>query len=275
MKSQDIYKFKMNIPYKNVLTIAAGFALLAIGYAALSFTNAYSRSIQPSSFRSFAVSGEGKVVVVPDVAQFSFSVITQGGNDLASLQKQNTEKANAAIDFLKGEGVDEEDIKTQQYSVDPRYQRFNCNPVIRNGATTEICPPPEIVGYTVTQSVQVKLRDFSKIGGVMAGVVENGANQVSNLDFTLDDPSSAENDARKEAIEEAKRKAEAVAQAGGFRLGRLLSIEEGFVGPYYNQTLGRGGALDFATESTALPAPSIEPGSQDVEINVVLRYEIN
>lgn len=269
----------MNIQFKGFLSVAAGFAMLAIGYAALSFSGAYSRSIQPSSFRSFSVSGEGKAVVVPDIAQFSFSVVTQGGEDLASLQTQNTEKTNKAIKFIKDQGIKDEDIKTQQYDVQPRYQYYNCNPTIyREGVTaSQPCPPPDIVGYTITQSVEVKIRDFEKIGDIMSGVIENGANQVSSLNFTLDDPASAENDARAEAIEEAQKKAEAVAEAGGFRLGRLLSIDEGYAGPYYPEAYGRGGAMSFDTvaESKALPAPSIEAGSQDVVINVVLRYEIN
>jgi len=250
--------------------------MLAVGYAALSFSGAYSRSIQPSSFRSFSVSGEGKAVVVPDIAQFSFSVLSQGGKDLAALQEDNTNKTNKAIDFLKKQGVDQKDIKTQQYNVEPRYQYYNCNPTIyrEGGVATQPCPPPDIVGYTITQNVEVKIRDFSKIGDVMSGVVQNGANQVSSLNFTLDDPTSAENDARAEAIDEAKRKAEAVAKAGGFRLGRLLAIEEGYSTPYY--AYGRGGvAMDAAESTKALPAPTIEPGSQDVIINVVLRYEIN
>ena len=268
----------MNIQLKGFLSVAAGFALIAVGYAALGYSNAYSRSIQPSSFRSFGVSGEGKIIVVPDIAEFTFSILTEGGKDLAKLQTENSTKSNKAIDFLKKQGINEKDIKTQQYNVQPRYQYFNCNSGIyrEGGAVAQPCPPPSIVGYTITQSAQVKIRDFSKIGDVVSGIVENGANQVSGLNFTLDDKSSAENDARAEAIKEAQGKAEAIAKAGGFRLGRLLAIDEGFSGPYYNQAYGKGGAvaLDFA-ESAASSAPSIEPGSQDVIINVNLRYEIN
>ncbi len=87
--------------------------VLAIGYAAYSFSDAYSKSIQPSSFRSFSASGEGKIVAVPDVAQFTFSVVSEGGKDLGALQKSNVEKTNKIIDFMKSKGVDSKDIKTQ------------------------------------------------------------------------------------------------------------------------------------------------------------------
>lgn len=248
----------------NYVYWATTLMMLVFAYAAYSFVDSYSKSIQPGSFRSFAVSGEGKVVAVPDVARFTFSVITQGSKDIAILQRDNTSKVNKIINFIKASGVEEKDITTQNYDLSPRYQTYGC----QNG----VCPPSEIVGYTISQSVEVKIRDFSKIGDVLAGVVQNGANNVSRLSFTIDDPEMIKSKAREEAILRAKAKAEKVAQAGGFALGRLLSIEEtDFVQPFY----GRGGDFGvIALEAKALPAPTIEPGSQDVRVSLILRYEI-
>jgi uncharacterized protein len=265
----------MDKKIKDYIGIVIMVALLAVGYAALSYTNTYSKVAEPSSFRSFSVSGEGKVVAVPDVAKFSFSVITEGDTDLNALQTKNTTNINRGIDFVKSKGVSEKDIKTQSYSVEPRYQYFNCNsrilPLSASGEPAP-CPPPEIVGYTIRQSVEVKIRDFKKIGDIIAGVVESGANSVSQLSFTIDDPARIESEARAKAIEQARDKAKEIARAGNFRVGKLLSIDEsGYPEPYY--AYGRGG--DFAVaESVKAIAPSIEPGSQDVKINVVLRYEI-
>jgi len=131
--------------------------------------------------------------------------------------------------------------------------------------------PPEIVGYSITQSVLVKIRDFDKLGVVLGGVVDNGANSVSQFNFTIDDPTSVQDEARAEAIEKAQKKAKAIAKAGGFRLGKLLSIEEGGYYPqptyaYESKAYGVGGGSDAA--------PSIEPGSEEVIVNVTLRYEI-
>ncbi len=103
----------MSEKIKNYLGLAGVAALVAFALSAVAFVSTYSRSIEPSSFRSFSVSGEGEVVAVPDVAQFTFSVITQGGTDIPALQKENTNTANAIIDFLKENGVEEKDIKTQ------------------------------------------------------------------------------------------------------------------------------------------------------------------
>ena len=253
---------------KNLLGVSGVLSMLLLGFAAFNFAGAYSSAIEPTSFRSFTVSGEGEAVGIPDVAEFGFEVITQGGKDIASIQQENTSKANAVIDFVKSNGVDAKDIKTKNYDLSPRYQYYNC---YGQDSAGKPCPPPEIVGYTITQSVAVKIRDFAKVGTILSGVVEKGANAVSQLTFKIDDPTSVQDAAREEAIKKAQAKAEAIARAGGFRLGRLLAIEEGsrYI-PYY-ETYGRGGvvALDAAAEKV-----SIEPGSEEVNITVTLTYEI-
>lgn len=252
---------------KQYLYVAIIVALLVGAYSVWSYVSSYGESIQPSSFRSFSVSGEGKIVAVPDVAQFSFSVVTEGGKDLGALQADNSKKMNSAIDFVKKNGVEAKDIKTQNYSISPRYQYYSCS---HPESSVKPCPPAEIVGYTVSQDVQVKIRDFAKIGVILGGVVEAGANTVSQLQFTIDDPDAAKSQARAEAIEKAKVKAEEIAEAGGFRVGRLLGIDESGAQPVY-YGYGAGAVMK---ESLAVPAPNIEPGSQDVKVSVTLRYEI-
>ncbi|MDI6821165.1 MAG: SIMPL domain-containing protein [Patescibacteria group bacterium] len=252
---------------KNYLGLAIIISILIVAFSSWNFVRYFRDSIEPSAFRSFSVSGEGKIVAVPDIAQFSFSVITEGGKNIADLQKNNTEKINKAIAFVKAQRVDPKDIKTINYNLEPRYQYHSCP---REGG---ICPPAEIVGYKINQTVSVKIRDFAKIGDLLSGVIQNGANAVSELQFTIDDPTEIQNKARAEAIEKAKTKAYGMAKTGGFSVGRLLSIEEG--GNYYprlmyaKESLGMGGG-----DLEALPAPTIEPGSQEIIVNVVLRYEI-
>lgn len=266
----------MNQKIKDYLGIAAIIGVLLVALAAWSYARTYARTVEPSSFRSFSVTGEGDAVAVPDVAEFSFSIITEGGRDLAALQQDNTQKATAAINFVKEQGVDDQDISTSGYNVQPRYQNTVCGVRPLGAGAVETCPPPTIVGYTVTQTVSVKVRDFAKVGTLLSGVVQNGANNVSQLYFTQDDPTAAQNEARAEAIAKAKDKAKEVARAGGFRVGRLLSIEEGsYPMPYYaKEMLGRGGMDAVQSAPAALAAP-IEPGSQEVQVTVTLRYEID
>jgi len=235
------------------------------------YVSSYSKSVTPN--RTFSVSGEGKVVAVPDIAQLSFGVLTEGGKNLADLQKENTDKVNRVIAFLKENKVEEKDIKTQFYNITPRYQYFSCPSLVsvEEGIRTPTsCPPPEIVGYTINQSVLVKIREINKAGDIIAGVVDNGANTVSGPSFTVDDPTELQNQARSEAITEAKGKAKAIAKAGGFRLGNLISLEDVFSPQristsFYEEFDGKGG--DSGN-------PVIEPGSQEISVNMMLVYEI-
>jgi len=117
----------------------------------------------------------------------------------------------------------------------------------------------------------VDVRDFDTLGTMLAGVAKKGANTISGPNFTIDDPDAARAEAREQAIEKAHKKAQEMAKAGGFRLGKLLSIQEG--GGYYPYELSaRSIAIDSVGEIAK--APIIEPGSQDVTVNITLRYEI-
>ncbi|HBB03190.1 MAG: hypothetical protein US89_C0002G0002 [Candidatus Peregrinibacteria bacterium GW2011_GWF2_38_29] len=260
----------MNEKIKDLKNLALVVFIAFLCYGTVSYVNSYSKSIQPTSFRNFSVSAEGKSVSIPDVAEFSFSVITEGGKNVADLQKTNTEKVNKAIEFAKSNDVDKKDIKTESYNVSPRYQYYECK-------TNGVCPPSEITGYTITQSVGVKVRNFDKIGDLLAGVVKNGANTVSELSFKLDDPTQAEDAAREEAIEKAQKKAEQIASAGGFSLGKLLSIEEGVSSPVYPMYGVGGGRAESSKMmlDSAVPAPAIEAGSKETTVTVTLKYEID
>lgn len=284
----------MDQKIKNFLGSAAVLAVLAIGYAAVSYVHSYGQSIQPSSFRSFSVTGQGKAIAIPDVAAFSFTVITQGTKDITALQSQNTTAVNKAIAFVKSKGVADKDIKTEYYNVSPDYQTYNCNivPQVYSGASgaigsamvkpsaptitmppVRVCPPASIAGYTITQSVAVKIRDFTKIGDIMSGVVTSGANQVGQLSFTLDDPATVQNQAEADAIAKANTEAKVIAQAGGFTIGRLLNLQTGGNSyPIYNYAMTEK-SLGSATSAVS-PAPVIQPGSQEVNMTVTLQYEI-
>lgn len=263
----------MNQTIKNILGVAGVIVLLAVSVTSFQYVQAFRDSIEPSSFRSFSASGEGKVMTAPDLAKFTFSVRTEGDENTAAIQDENTERVNQAITFLRGQGVKEKDIQTQQYTIRPRYQRFSCPPERRISGAIEPCPPSEIVGYTVHQSVEVSVRNFNAIGGLISGVVENGANEVSNLFFTIENPEEVRREARQKAIQNAQEEARAIAEAAGFTVGRLLSVDENSYRPFYGRTVAEEfGAADDGHVSA--PTPTIEPGSQEVTANVTLRYEI-
>jgi len=188
--------------------------------------------------------------------------------DVAKLQSENAEKMNTAIDFVKKQGVDAADIKTSQYSINPRYSYSECG----SSEKDEPCKSEtKISGYTVQQSVSVKIRDFKKISDLLSGVVKSGANSVGQIQFTIDNSDTLMDTARAEAIKKAQAKAEKMAKAGGFTLGRLLEISENAPYPYYDSRMM---AMDSMSKSEAPVAPTVEAGSKEVNLEVTLRYEI-
>ena len=105
----------MDLRIKNALGVVGVIAIALVAVATWNGVSALSRSTTAGA--TFSVTGNGKSVGVPDVAQFSFSVTNEGGKDIAAFQKDNTTKTNAAIDFLKSKGVDAKDIETQGYNI--------------------------------------------------------------------------------------------------------------------------------------------------------------
>jgi len=216
----------------------------------------YSDSLMP--IRSITISAEGKVTVSPDIAQFSFSVVSEGVNS-KTLADDNIKKVNTAIDFIKSQGISEKDIKTTQYSLSPRYSYD------KNTGTSFI------YGYTLTQTVSVKVRDLNKVAEVLGGLPPLGINQISSISFDVDDPEKYLSDARSQAFDKVKEKAKAMADKNGVTLGEVINFYEYQPIPYYSnvKTLGMGGGAEAA------PAlPQIQPGTQEVTMQVSVTYAI-
>ncbi len=206
--------------------------------------------------RSITVSGEGKRFVRADLATVQFTISTEAGtNNLATVQDRNSSIANAVIGFAKSQGVKDEDIKTTNYSIFPRYNYSQTG--------------QEFLGYTIRQDVQLKIRDLSKVGVILNGVVGEGANEVSNLQFTVDDPKKPQDEARDDAIADAKAKADKLAKQLGVKLVRVASYSESGANPppiFYGTAMGKGGG-DYAS-------PEVQVGQNEIRSNVSLTYEI-
>lgn len=215
--------------------------------------------------KTFSVDGSGDVDTTPDLATFSATVISEGGKNVAEVQTMNSEKMNKVNGFLKDQGVDKKDMKTTQYNLSPRYSYAPC--------TAGSCPAPTITGYSLTQTLSIKVRESDKIGDLLSGVVENGANNVSEVRFVVDDDRSTKDTARGEAIADAKKKAAATAKAAGFRLGKLVSLyENSNPMPLSDGMGGYGGAMELSSVKAA--PPTVEPGTQNTKVQVTLTYEI-
>lgn len=216
---------------------------------------------------TISVSGTSEVFARPDIATFSFSVTAEAA-DPATAQAESAGAINAIMAYLTGEGIEERDIRTSGYYLSPRYEWIQapCTPL-------GVCPPgrQNLAGYTVSQTIEVKVRDTAKAGDLIAGAGSRGATNVSGLSFTIDDEESLKAEAREAAIADAKEKADALARALGVRLVKLISFWEdqgaypyGYMERAMSSDAGMGGA----------PVPSIPTGENTIRSNVTLIYEI-
>ncbi|MBN1779354.1 MAG: SIMPL domain-containing protein [Candidatus Buchananbacteria bacterium] len=206
---------------------------------------------------TITINGEGKVTAIPDIAEVSVGVQTDKSK-VADAQKENTDKMNKLIAGLKDLKIDSKDIKTSSYNIYPRYDYSSSRQTL--------------IGYTVSQSVTVKIRDLEQVSKVLDLAGSGGANQVGSLNFTIDDPENIKQDAREKALANAKEKAEALAKVAGVKLGRLVSFSESSSGGY--PIAYREYFLDSSMKTVAGSAPTVEPGSQDVIVDVMVTYEV-
>ncbi|MES2214340.1 MAG: SIMPL domain-containing protein [Patescibacteria group bacterium] len=257
------FEIKRLLKFSSFVVVVLGVFLL---FAALNSFKEWHASNQ--AYNSISVTGTGESVTVPDIAVFSFSV-SADAKTVTDAQNQVTSKSNDVLDALKGMDIEEKDIKTIDYSVNPKYSYTNsvCS-------STGICPPGRQIldGYTVTNSVQVKVRKTDDAGKALALVGEKGATNISSLSFTTDDPYQAVNDAKAKAIDDAREKAEAIADHLGVRIVRVVGYEEnGGAYPMYASG-GVTSAFNKAMDSVA-PVP-IQVGENKTTATVSVQYEI-
>ncbi|MEI6288085.1 MAG: SIMPL domain-containing protein [bacterium] len=205
------------------------------------------------------VTGEGKVTATPDVAVLSIGVISEAPT-VAQATKDNTDKMNKIIEAIKNQfQVEDKDLKTEAYSVSPRYNWTNNQ--------------QKIIGYGVNQDLQVKMRNFDKVGDLLGQSTILGANSVSGPQFIIDDPEKAKAEARAKAIAQAKEKAKVLSEQVGIGLGRIVNFSEdggNYVMPMYRSMA----VADSAGSAMIKSSPDIQVGSQDITVDVSISYQI-
>ena len=154
------------------------------------------------------VSGEGKVKVVPDEATIAVTVETKG-TDAKNVKKQNDEKIEAVIKFIKKMNLAPSDFKTQRVSLNPQYDYEK-----------------KKHNYNATQTIEILLKDLSKYDELMGGIVDAGINRIDNVTFQSSKMAQYESEARKLAMKEAKVKAEDYVSVLGQKVGRAMTISD-------------------------------------------------
>jgi len=225
----------------------------------------YAQAKLDQSTNTISVIGNGEIYVKPDLASTSFSVITES-KTVGVASKNNVEKMNTIIANMKALGVEEKDLKTISFNIYPLYEW-------QTDLSSSVWPRPEnrvLVGYEVRQSLQVKIRDLTKVGEIIQVATDAGSNQINNLQFTIDDEEGVKKQARELAIEDAKTKAKDLSSQLGVRLVKIVNFSESSASPRY---YGLGEALYESTEK--VPIPQIETGENKIDVTVYITYQIN
>ena len=163
--------------------------------------------------RTVSVSATGSVAVEPDVARISAGVVTEAGTAKDAIARNGTVMSKL-IDGLKVVGIEARDIQTRNFHVEPRYTQ----PKDGRAATID--------GYRVLNQVRLTVRDVKRLGEVLDQAIALGANQVDSIAFDVSNIEMLKDDARRQAMENARRRAELYAKAAGGQLGPVLSIAE-------------------------------------------------
>lgn len=214
-----------------------------------------------------SVTGVGEVFAKPDIGQFSFSVYAEA-EDATTAQSESAAAINAIKGYLESEGIEEKDIKTSYYNLNPKYRYED-----RVCTFGSYCPPGEPImdGFEVNQTIEVKVRDLEKAGNLISGVGERGATNISGLSFTIDDTEILKAQARQKAIENAQEKVTELANSLGVHVVRMNGYWEEENQPYYG--VGYGGA-EMALDSRATVAPEIPTGENSITSRVNISYEV-
>ena len=223
------------------------YAFLLTGFAVAA--PAYAETDQPPAFIS--VTGEAHISAAPDLAQIDAGVTSE-----AKTAREASDANNAAMGkvllALKGAGIDEKDYQTSRLSLQPE------NSIPKQGV------PSTIVGYRASNRVSIRLHDVTKIAGVIDTLVTAGANDIGGINFMVSQASKLLDEAREQAIADARRKAEIYAKAAGVTLGAPISISEGGI-PQPQQVFRFGAAK--------MPTP-IAQGEETLSITVGVTWAI-
>lgn len=252
MRNKALYLF-LSFSLVGVLALAAG--------AALNASNARAQSSDPTPgpnepVRTISVNGTGKVSLDPDIATISIGVHTENSDATEAVASNNAE-ASAVMSALLRFGIDEKDIQTSSFSIYPRQ---------------DYSPEGRIQGITfvVDNSVFVKVRDLDGIGEVLEAAVQAGANSISGISFSVEDPKLAYEAALEAAVLDARSRADVLARAAGVQLGAVQSISSYVSGgpvPFYREF-----SADLA-QAAGGEVP-ISPGQTEISVEVSVVYAI-
>jgi uncharacterized protein YggE len=232
--------FKTKIKMKKAVTI------LVI----LFMTASYAQEVK--QIPQINTNGEGKVKVVPDQAAISVTVETKG-NNAKDVKKQNDQKIEAVLKFIKKMNLAPEDFKTKRVALNPQYDYEK-----------------KKHSYNATQTIEIVLKDLSKYDELMEGLVDEGINRIDEVTFQSSKLAQYQSDARKLAMKDAKLKAEDYVSVLGQKIGKAITISDNSQ-TYYPQPV-YAAMKTMAMDSEAAPRETLAVGEITITANVSVSF---
>ena len=198
------------------------------------------------------VGATGKTTRVPDIATIRAGVVTQNATAAQALA-DNAQRMAGVLAALKAAGVQPRDIATSNVSLQPQYRYENNQ-------------PPVITGYQASNTVSIRFRDIAKSGAILDILVKQGANQIDGPSLSLDQPDTALDEARVDAVKRARARAELYAKAAGLSVVRILTISEG------GDIATPQPPVVYMARAKAEADTQIMPGQTDVTVSISVRF---
>lgn len=228
---------------------------------------------------TISVTGTAEVSASPDVAKFSF-MVKETATESADAQAVINEKIEHILDGLDDLDVEEKDIKTESYTIYPKYEWVReLDAEVKTAVSGELYIPDNNkkrvqVGFDVSQNVSVTIRDLENVSAILTLFTQNDVENLNGPHFEIDDPDALQEQARLEAIAKAKEKAKRLAADLDVKLGKIVSFyENSNPEPYYrgDMMMAKAVAFDGVEESFA---PSLPVGENDISAMVTITYKI-
>ncbi|TJZ94083.1 SIMPL domain-containing protein [Paracoccus gahaiensis] len=238
----------LRAPHARRLALSVALAALTAGPAL-----AAPMACGPAGPSRMTVTGEGQSRTAPDMASIQLGVTTQA-DSAAEAMSQNNDRQSAVIAALTDTGIDAAQIQTSGLSL---------NPLMQYGENQA----PTVTGYQASNMVTVRVSDLGTLGEVLDAIVGAGANEINGITFTREDGASTQDDARREAVADARRKAEVLAEAAGVELGPLMTLRD--------VATGNGGPRPMMRMEAAMAdSTPVQPGEVETTAQVEVEFAL-
>lgn len=236
-------------------------AAVSVGLALWATTVQAAQDVPPPRI---LVNGQGTASIAPDMATLSLTVTREANTAQAALKAGSSAMAEV-LAAMKKAGVADKDLQTSGFSIQPRY-------TYPTSKSANEINERRIVGYTVRNSLSVKVRDIDDVGMILDKSVSLGVNEGGNINFTNNDASATITQARIQAMKDASSKAETLANAAGVGVGKILEISEQ---SYYPRAAPALMSRMSSSDGYAAEAVPVAAGENTYSVTVNVSYAID